>query len=49
MALSRFTNVEADMPEGQVTFETANLRPKTTGLPFVVWVSQKAGAQQIFG
>jgi hypothetical protein len=31
--------------EGQVTFEMANLRPKTTNLPFVVWVSQKAGGR----
>jgi hypothetical protein len=44
VALSQFTNVPAERPDGQVTFEMANLRPKTTGLPFVVWVSQKAGA-----
>jgi hypothetical protein len=25
-------------------FETANLSPKRTGLPFVVWISPKAGA-----
>lgn len=30
---------------GQATFEMANLRPKTTGLPFVVFISQKNGAQ----
>ena len=28
-------------PEGQVTFEMSNLRPSTTNLPFVVWVSQR--------
>jgi len=27
--------------EGQATFAMANLRQKTTNLPFVVWVSQK--------
>jgi hypothetical protein len=26
-------------------FEMANLSPKRTGLPFVVWISPKAGAQ----
>jgi hypothetical protein len=26
-------------------FEISNLRPKTTDLPFVVWVSRKAGAR----
>jgi hypothetical protein len=31
--------------EGQTTYEMANLRQKTTGLPFVVWVSQRAGAR----
>lgn len=32
-------------PPGQATFEMANLRPKTTGLPFVVFISQRGGAQ----
>lgn len=32
-------------PEGQATFEMANLRPGTTNLPFVVWVSQRDGYQ----
>jgi hypothetical protein len=27
-------------PEGQATYETADLWPSTTGLPFVVWVFQ---------
>jgi hypothetical protein len=35
----------AEKPEGQATFEMANLRPQKTKLPFVVWVSQQAGAQ----
>ena len=32
-------------PQGQATFEMANLRSSTTGLPFVVFISQKGGAQ----
>lgn len=32
-------------PPGQATFEMANLRPKTTGLPFVVFISQRGNAQ----
>jgi len=36
-------HVEA--PESQGLFETANLSPNRTGLPFVVWISPKAGAQ----
>ncbi len=31
--------------QGQAGFEMANLRPKTTGLPFIVFISQKDGAQ----
>ena len=31
-------------PEGDGFFEMANLSPKRTGLPFVVWISPKAGA-----
>ena len=31
-------------PEGDSLFEMANLSPKRTGLPFVVWISPKAGA-----
>src|ERR1017187_1977012 len=31
-------------PEGEGLFEMANLSPKSTGLPFVVWISPKAGA-----
>lgn len=38
-------HAEADRPEGQATFEMANLRSKQTGLPFVVWVSQRDGAR----
>ncbi|MBV9815419.1 MAG: hypothetical protein JO229_06660 [Alphaproteobacteria bacterium] len=31
--------------EGQAGFEMANLRPERTGLPFVVFISQKGGAR----
>jgi len=34
--------VEKD--EGEALFEMATLSPKRTGLPFVVWISPKAGA-----
>ncbi len=30
---------------GQATFDMANLRPERTGLPFVVFVSQRGGAR----
>ena len=32
-----------EQAEGQTTYEMANLRPRMTGLPFFVWVSQKSG------
>jgi hypothetical protein len=31
--------------EGQALFEMANLRPERTGLPSVVFISQKCGAR----
>jgi|SRR5437868_3938898 hypothetical protein len=31
--------------EGQASFEMANLRPERTGLPFVVFISQRGGAR----
>jgi hypothetical protein len=31
-------------PKSDGLFEMANLSPKRTGLPFVVWISPKAGA-----
>src|SRR5713101_5202683 len=31
--------------EGQADFQMANLRPERTGLPFVVFISQKGGAR----
>jgi hypothetical protein len=30
---------------GQASFDMANLRPERTGLPFVVFISQKGGAR----
>ena len=30
-----------ETPEGQATYEMANLHPKRTGLPFVIFISQK--------
>ncbi|MGE0257805.1 MAG: hypothetical protein AB7T18_03515 [Alphaproteobacteria bacterium] len=35
----------SDTAAGQATFEMANLRPERTGLPFVVFVSQRGGAR----
>ena len=35
-------SIETSEAEG--LFEVANLSPKRTGLPFVVWISPKAGA-----
>ena len=32
-------------PAGQASYEMANLRPERTGLPFVVFISQKGGAR----
>ncbi len=32
-------------PQGQALFDMANLRPERTGLPFVVFISQKGGAR----
>jgi hypothetical protein len=34
-----------DQAEGQALFAMANLRPERTGLPFVVFISQKGGAR----
>jgi hypothetical protein len=37
-------NAEGE-PAGQASYEMANLRPERTGLPFVVFISQKGGAR----
>ena len=34
-----------DNAEGQADFEMANLRPERTGLPLIVFISQKGGAR----
>ncbi len=34
-----------DEPQGQATFGMANLRSQRTGLPFIVFISQRDGAQ----
>ncbi|HEY8874477.1 MAG TPA: hypothetical protein VIM52_15695 [Stellaceae bacterium] len=41
----QWPDLGAAKPEGQALFEMANLRPERTGLPFVVFVSQKGGAR----
>jgi len=37
-------NTFVPAPESEGLFEMANLSPKRTGLPFVVWISPRAGA-----
>jgi hypothetical protein len=37
--------IAAETAAGQALFEMANLRPERTGLPFVVFISQKGGAR----
>ena len=37
--------VASEDSTGQATFDMANLRPERTGLPFVVFISQKGGAR----
>ena len=37
-------NESVSTAESEGLFEMANLSPKRTGLPFVVWISPKAGA-----
>jgi len=39
------SQVEEEEAAGQALFEMANLRPEGTGLPFVVFISQKGGAR----
>ena len=38
-------SLPSDEPQGQTLFEMANLRPERTGLPFVVFISQRGGAR----
>jgi hypothetical protein len=37
--------IETETSAGQAGYDMANLRPARTGLPFVVFVSQKGGAR----
>ncbi len=37
--------IAAEAVAGQALFEMANLRPERTGLPFVVFISQRGGAR----
>jgi hypothetical protein len=38
-----------DYAQGQADFEMANLRPERTGLPLIVFISQKGRAGAMFG
>jgi hypothetical protein len=38
-------SVKTEAIAGQATFDMANLRPERTGLPFVVFISQRGGAR----
>lgn len=38
-------SVKTEDIAGQASFDMANLRPERTGLPFVVFISQKGGAR----
>jgi hypothetical protein len=37
--------VTSEKAEGRASFDMANLRPERTGLPFVVFISQKGGTR----
>jgi hypothetical protein len=37
--------IETEVVAGQAGYDMANLRPTRTGLPFIVFVSQKGGAR----
>lgn len=40
-------DIDAETAAGQGLFDMANFRPERTGLPFVVFVSQKGGVWQV--
>jgi hypothetical protein len=44
-ATVRVKEAEVKEAAGQATFDMANLRPERTGLPFVVFISQRGGAR----
>lgn len=37
--------IDSEAAAGQALFDMANLRPERTGLPFVVFISQRGGAR----
>jgi hypothetical protein len=43
--MARLDEIAAEDRAGQASFDMANLRPQRTGLPFVVFISQKGGAR----
>lgn len=44
MEVMKTVNQFVATPQGEGLFEMANISPKRTGLPFVVWISPQAGA-----
>ena len=44
-AVKELDDVASEKAAGQASFDMANLRPERTGLPFVVFISQKGGAR----
>jgi hypothetical protein len=42
---AEFQQLASEQNGGQATFDMANLRPDRTGLPYVVFISQKGGAR----
>jgi hypothetical protein len=44
-AIKELDEVTSEKAEGQASFDMANLRPERTGLPFVVFISQRDGAR----
>jgi len=45
IAAERRRKSKAPEAQGQALFDMANLRPERTGLPFVVFISQRGGAR----
>jgi hypothetical protein len=43
--MAKLDEIAAEDGAGQASFDMANLRPQRTGLPFVVFISQKGGAR----
>ena len=45
IAVEKASKHDAPEAQGQALFNMANLRPSRTGLPFVVFISQRGGAR----